>query len=512
MPRRGRLKRRLKALRASEDEGRRDLGVLVLDMYRRDDLDLAALGERAADLWSLSTEIEEVDLELGEGANERPSEEVQARERLGYPAAEVPPASGEGDAAEPVDTEAPEPIEAVAGADHGQAARAPAPAALDELRAELEQAEERRREVTESAGGDAEEGAVAEILALEEDLDREQQRAAEVLEQATAQLQASQTSEERPAPPADEGIGAAEARAAAAEWLRGQARAMRREAERQVRDEFEGARREIDQLAQAEAEKRIHRENERLRAELEQRHRGETERLRGELEQRHREEIEAAQAAGREQAEAELRPIVERADRDRIEAERALAEMTDRSNEANRRAQRSEAELEQARRSGHDAEGSLQEELDRRLAEQTEHLREQLKLVREESDHRRREAEAARERARELAERGDALRAERDDARARLRASEGRPEPPQAPVPQAEGRPAEPVAEPAGDRIDLNDAGFEQLREVGMSVTQANRVIAYRDRLGGYRSVDDLDAVPGFPRALLTELKQRLQA
>jgi competence ComEA-like helix-hairpin-helix protein len=63
-----------------------------------------------------------------------------------------------------------------------------------------------------------------------------------------------------------------------------------------------------------------------------------------------------------------------------------------------------------------------------------------------------------------------------------------------------------------GDRLDLNSASLEELRDVGMSVTQANRVLAYRERLGGYESVDDLDAVPGLPRPFLSGLKAKLRA
>ena len=44
-----------------------------------------------------------------------------------------------------------------------------------------------------------------------------------------------------------------------------------------------------------------------------------------------------------------------------------------------------------------------------------------------------------------------------------------------------------------------------------MSVTQANRVIAYRERLGGYGSLDDLDSVPGFPPGFLAEVKSRVE-
>ena len=69
-------------------------------------------------------------------------------------------------------------------------------------------------------------------------------------------------------------------------------------------------------------------------------------------------------------------------------------------------------------------------------------------------------------------------------------------------------------AEPAGDgdgRVSLNSGSFEDYRGLGMSVTQAKRVISYREELNGYSSVDDLDRVPGFPAAFLAELKPQLR-
>ena len=71
---------------------------------------------------------------------------------------------------------------------------------------------------------------------------------------------------------------------------------------------------------------------------------------------------------------------------------------------------------------------------------------------------------------------------------------------------------------PAGDAVTrpdlvtLNSATFEQLRGMGMSVTQATRVIAYRERQNGFDAIDDLDAVPGFPAEALARLKERLSA
>lgn len=57
--------------------------------------------------------------------------------------------------------------------------------------------------------------------------------------------------------------------------------------------------------------------------------------------------------------------------------------------------------------------------------------------------------------------------------------------------------------------MDLNAVTFEQLREQNLSVTQATRLLAHRERLGGFKSLDDLDQVAGFPQELLDELKSR---
>jgi O-antigen ligase/DNA uptake protein ComE-like DNA-binding protein len=77
------------------------------------------------------------------------------------------------------------------------------------------------------------------------------------------------------------------------------------------------------------------------------------------------------------------------------------------------------------------------------------------------------------------------------------------------------GEPEEPGPAPTprpeeSDLVSLNAGSFEDYRELGMSVTQAKRVIAYRERVGGYSAVHDLDQVPGFPKAFLAELKRKL--
>ncbi|MGH2985623.1 MAG: ComEA family DNA-binding protein [Solirubrobacterales bacterium] len=58
--------------------------------------------------------------------------------------------------------------------------------------------------------------------------------------------------------------------------------------------------------------------------------------------------------------------------------------------------------------------------------------------------------------------------------------------------------------------VSLNTGSFEQYRALGMSVTQAKRVIAHREALDGYSSLDQLDQVPGFSKAFLVDMKAKL--
>ncbi len=67
----------------------------------------------------------------------------------------------------------------------------------------------------------------------------------------------------------------------------------------------------------------------------------------------------------------------------------------------------------------------------------------------------------------------------------------------------------EPTRSGPADGVDLNSATFEELRGLDLSVTQATRVLAYRERFGGYRAVEDLAKVPGFPPELIESLRTR---
>jgi DNA uptake protein ComE-like DNA-binding protein len=70
------------------------------------------------------------------------------------------------------------------------------------------------------------------------------------------------------------------------------------------------------------------------------------------------------------------------------------------------------------------------------------------------------------------------------------------------------------IANPGSDgpspdgRLDLNAASFEQLRALGLSITQAGRVIGQREQHGGFQSVADVDAVVGIPKGVKEALKQ----
>jgi DNA uptake protein ComE-like DNA-binding protein len=85
--------------------------------------------------------------------------------------------------------------------------------------------------------------------------------------------------------------------------------------------------------------------------------------------------------------------------------------------------------------------------------------------------------------------------------------SQRAPEPQQAP-PAPSSAQAGPPAPHGG--TDLNTIRFEDLRAMGLSVTQASRVVTTRHERGGFRSLDELDELPGFSRHLLAELKRTL--
>lgn len=73
---------------------------------------------------------------------------------------------------------------------------------------------------------------------------------------------------------------------------------------------------------------------------------------------------------------------------------------------------------------------------------------------------------------------------------------------------EAVAHPEEAEENPAGG-LDLNSASFEQLRALGLSVTQAARLIGQREQHGGFASVDEVDAIVGVPKDVKQILKDR---
>src|SRR5207244_4497004 len=80
---------------------------------------------------------------------------------------------------------------------------------------------------------------------------------------------------------------------------------------------------------------------------------------------------------------------------------------------------------------------------------------------------------------------------------------------PAPPVPKPPAADPGPPPDPEG-RLNLNEATYDDLRRLKLSVTQTNRVLEYRDHSGPFESLDELDKIVGFPHAVLTELKRKL--
>jgi len=100
-----------------------------------------------------------------------------------------------------------------------------------------------------------------------------------------------------------------------------------------------------------------------------------------------------------------------------------------------------------------------------------------------------------------------------EDATGATEASE--PEPESNPKRTSKPAAKQPAAEQVpGDvpegMLSLSAATFDDLRGIGMSVTQAKRVIRHRDEQDGFRTIGELAQIPGFPKAFLAGIKERL--
>ena len=176
------------------------------------------------------------------------------------------------------------------------------------------------------------------------------------------------------------------------------------------------------------------------------------------------------------------------------EAHQRLEELQSQAAEAEERAGRAEqiAEYKQAE------------------AEREHHLLEMLEKINE-AERRAREAEArARRAVAEVARPLEPLKApeplpvEEPESIEDLKSKPAYP-------PAAEQQPAASAEIDPDQPVDINAASFEQLRAVGLSVTQVGRLLAVRERVGGFESVDEVDSVPGFPQEFLDSVKERLR-
>lgn len=77
------------------------------------------------------------------------------------------------------------------------------------------------------------------------------------------------------------------------------------------------------------------------------------------------------------------------------------------------------------------------------------------------------------------------------------------------PAPETAFEPRSPAA--VSQAFPLNDVSYDELRSLGLSVTQAGRLLAHREQLDGFESLEDLDTIPGFSHTELDQLKQRLR-
>jgi DNA uptake protein ComE-like DNA-binding protein len=93
--------------------------------------------------------------------------------------------------------------------------------------------------------------------------------------------------------------------------------------------------------------------------------------------------------------------------------------------------------------------------------------------------------------------------------RERIHAMESRTAAPPAKQPSRNGASAQDPKTAAEKPIALNEATFEQLRSLDLSVSQAARLIAQRDQRGGFSSPDELDGLYGLPREVIATLRQR---
>jgi competence protein ComEA len=145
------------------------------------------------------------------------------------------------------------------------------------------------------------------------------------------------------------------------------------------------------------------------------------------------------------------------------------------------------------------------------IKEQKEERAELAKRIRDLQSELRREtkrADAAERKANAEQEANDFAAREAEKAKPR---ATGRRSTKQATRPSAKSAARPAGASRSNGELDVNEASFEELRSLGLSVTQSARVIAYRDVRGGYKSLDELDDIPGLSETTKKDLRGQLK-
>ena len=110
-----------------------------------------------------------------------------------------------------------------------------------------------------------------------------------------------------------------------------------------------------------------------------------------------------------------------------------------------------------------------------------------------------------------LRKRVEGLESELADAKRHVASERTGSQPEAKPKTEAPARPAATRKKTKNGKLDLNSATFEELRDLGLSVTLSARLIAYRDVRGGFESLDELNGIPGFAKETLAAIREQLK-
>jgi DNA uptake protein ComE-like DNA-binding protein len=254
-----------------------------------------------------------------------------------------------------------------------------------------------------------------------------------------------------------------------------------------------------------EEEARIELEKRKTDADAERRI-GEVERMRRDAERRLLRERQVASPAGVDKSEtpsaepgyeallAEFAAAERQADRDRLRDESTRRDLEEAERHLNEEQERALRAL--------DAAGRRLQAIEDRAAEAEARAERAERLA----ELKTKEVDRAR-RLREMLERvGDAERRAYDaEARAQsaveaISAMDVAIQPPEdaSPRPKAEGS------------LSLNSATYEELRALGLSVAETGRLLAERERMGGFGSLDEVSSIRGLPQTLIEELGDKV--